>query len=407
MTEERQSIYSRLIDWFDSRVGFKKTMLRPIPEYGMNPIYWFGMFMALSFVMQGLTGLFQLLYYVPLPDQAYSSTTNIIKNVPLGQLVETFHLYNAYAMIFLAFLHLTRNYFGSVHKRPRELMWVVGVLLGLITLGFGLTGYLLPWTVVSKSATDVAVGMLGLLPTQLGSVAKFMVVGSGSDDSILRRFLFIHTVLLPTALLALLALKVYMYEIHGPAFVRAYGKGKARIFPWFPSTFDSSGVIQYALIFCSVYLALVLTVSALFPLVLPPEFTPQAAASYVAQPDWYFLWLYQILKFSFFEGSGIYYAVGGITVFMLLLLLLPFYDRGTERKLGSRPHFVTIGTIIVAELLTLTVWGYLTPGQEIPALGAIMTTGGVAVIITIASYLAYTRRKKLEAARVSSPPAAS
>ena len=117
--------------------------------------------MGIVFLVQGLAGVFMLLYYVPLPDQAYSSTVYVFKNVPLGQLIETLHLYGAYAMILLAFMHLMRNYFANVHKKPRELMWVAGMLLGFVLLGFGLTGYLLPWTVVSKSGTDVTIGMLG------------------------------------------------------------------------------------------------------------------------------------------------------------------------------------------------------------------------------------------------------
>ena len=386
----QETLYSRIVEWVDSRIGFTRTPLRPAPEYTLNPLYWLGAIAVISFVMQGLTGLFMLLYYVPLPDQAYSSTMYVFKQVPLGQLIETFHLYNAYAMILLAFTHLMRNYFANVHKRPRELMWVAGVLLGIVTLSFGLTGYLLPWTVVSKSATDVALGMHGLIPGQLGSIVGFFLSGTGGDAATLRRFFTIHTVLLPAALLVLLGFKLYMFEVHGAAYIPAYVKGHAKNLPWFPKIF------LYATMMGLVFIAFLLTVSAVFPLVLPPEFTPEAAASFVVQPDWYFLWLYQILKFSPFEGIGIYYAIGIVTVVAVLLLLLPFYDKGRERNPGSRPLFTTVGAILIAELLALTLWGYVTPGQVIPAAQAAAVIGGAAVIVSLASFFIFRRKRRLQ-----------
>jgi len=136
----------------------------------MNPLYWLGALTVIAFGIQVLTGLLMLIYYVPTTDQAYSSTLFIIKVVPLGWLLESVHLYGAYAMILLTFLHLFRGYFSSVQKKPREMMWVIGMLMGLTVMGFGLTGYLLPWTVVSKSATDVSIGMLSFLPAQIGPI---------------------------------------------------------------------------------------------------------------------------------------------------------------------------------------------------------------------------------------------
>ena len=383
-----KTIYSRIIEWIDSRIGFTKTILRPAPEHAMHPFYWIGGLAVIALMIQGLTGIFMLLYYVPSTDQAYSSTVYIMKSVPLGLFVETLHLYTAYAMILLAFAHMMRNFFASVHKMPRELMWLVGMVMGFVVLSFGLTGYLLPWTVVSKSATDVAIGMLNVLPTQIGNIVKFLAAGSGSDAAELDRFLAVHTVLLPVALLSLLAVKLYMFEVHGSPEPATGVKFQARDLPWFPNVF------LYLTMIGVVFVAVMLAVSALFPLVLPPEFSPQAAAAYVSQPDWYFLWMYQILKFAPMEGPGIYYALGGITLFMALLTLLPFYDRGIERNPASRPLFVTIGVIMVAELAALTIWGYLTPGQVIPSVQAAAVTGGVAVIVLLLSWIIFRIQRR-------------
>jgi quinol-cytochrome oxidoreductase complex cytochrome b subunit len=398
----KKTIYDKIVDWFDVRLGFAKTPLKPIPDFALNPIYWLGLLLALTFAMQGATGMFMLLYYVPTPAQAYLSTTYIINSVPLGQLVETLHLYTAYAMILLTFLHLARNYFGSAHKENRILMWLAGIILGVTVLSFGVTGYLLPWTVISKSATDVAVGFVNFFPAEIANLAKFVLVGSGSDASEITNFLHIHTVILPAVLLVFLALKIYMYEVHGPAYVSAFGKPKTgKIYPWFPKIF------LYAVILFSTYIAILVAVSALVPLVLPPAFSAETAGQYVVQPDWYLLWVYQILKIQVFEGPEAVYAIAAVAVFMALLFLLPFYDRSKRRVLSQRPVFVTIGAIIVVEFVTLTVWGYLTPGQIISNLQAVLVLGGTAVATVIVMWIIYRTRRATTADLTAPAPETS
>ncbi len=384
----KKTIYDKIVDWFDVRFGFAKTPLKPIPVFVLNPIYWLGLLLAVTFGLQAFTGIFQLLYYVPNPAGAYSSTMFIVNNVPLGNLVETMHLYTAYAMILLTFLHLMRNYFGSSHKERRELMWVAGIILMLVVLGFGFTGYLLPWTVISKSATDVAVGFANFIPGDLGNLARFLIAGNGSDEALLTRFVAIHTVILPGILIILLALKIYMYEVHGPSYVAAYGKAKpGGLLPWFPKIF------LYFTMLVSIYIAALVAVSALVPYVFPPEFNPAIAGNYVVQPDWYLLWVYQILKFQVFEGANAAYALAAVVVFLVLLLLLPLYDRSRRRDVSARPLFVTIGAIILAEFIALTVWGYLTPGQIIPDYQAVIVVGGLAAVVSLVSLLIFRWHK--------------
>jgi ubiquinol-cytochrome c reductase cytochrome b subunit len=386
---EKKTAYDRLVDWFDVRFGFAKTPLKPIPDFTLNPIYWLGLLLGLTFALQALTGIFMLLYYVPTPAEAYSSTMFVINQVPLGHLTETMHLYTAYAMILLTFLHLVRNYFGSAHKGHRDLMWLAGTALALIVVSFGVTGYLLPWTVISKSASDVAIGFINFLPTGLANLGKFIVAGTGSDASQLTTFLHVHTVFLPLALILFLALKVYMYEVHGPAYVPAFGKPKTgKYLRWFPKIF------LYAIILGSTYVAILLFASSLFPLNLPPAYSPATAGEYVVQPDWYLLWVYQILKIQAFEGGAAIYAFAGLAVFVVLLLLLPFYDRSRRKDLSQRPLFVTIGAILVFEFITLTIWGYLTPGQVIPDWQAIVVLGGVALVTAAALGAVYRFRRK-------------
>jgi quinol-cytochrome oxidoreductase complex cytochrome b subunit len=382
------SMESKIAQWVETRLGLKAKVLRPVPEYSLNPFYWLGALTVIAFALQAFTGLLMLIYYVPTTEHAYSSTVYIIKAVPLGWLIETVHLYGAYAMIFLAFLHMFRGYFVSVQKKPREMMWVIGMLMGLIVLGFGLTGYLLPWTVVSKSATDVSIGMLSFLPAQIGPVLTFLLTGTGSNAAVLSRFFDLHIVVLPAGLLILLVFKMYMFEVHGAA-EPSTGRKMSKEIPWFPNVF-----LYFAMI-GSVFVAVVLLASALFPLSLSAEFSAQAASGYVPQPEWYFLWLYQVLKFASFEGEGMYYALGGVTIILAIFVLLPIIDRGATRNAASRPLYTTIGLILMAELVTLTVWGYFTPGQVIPDLQALVVMVEVALVIAMMSALTYRMRSKM------------
>ena len=377
---------ARLAGWFDSRLGLSTPLFRPVPEYALNPFYWLGALAVVAFVIQGVTGLILMLYYIPSPAEAYSSTVYIFQNVSNGRFLETIHLYTAYAMIMLAFMHLMRGYFVSVHKKPREAMWVVGMLMGFVTLGFGFTGYLLPWTVISKSGTDVGVGMVSALPQPISSLLTFLIVGGGGDAAELLRFFDLHVVVLPAVLLILLAAKMYMLEAHGIAEPTGgvSNGNKPRLFPIFPD------VTVYLLELSFFFGAGMLLISAIFPLSLPPAYSAQAAQGYIPQPDWYFLWIYQVLKISVFEGSsGLAAALSAITVVFLALTFLPFIDRWKGREISRRPAYVTIGAVFVAEVLLLSYWGLVTPGAIIPAEQAALVIGGTALLVVAGSIVLY------------------
>ena len=370
----------RLAKWVSSRTGATYPLLRPVPEYSMNPFYWLGALSVVAFIIQGVTGIIMMLYYIPSPTAAYSTTQYIFKSVYFGQFLETIHLYTAYAMIMLVFMHMMRGYFVSVHKKPRELMWVTGMIMGFVTLGFGFTGYLLPWTVVSKAGTDVGVGMMAALPPPLANLAIFLTVGAGGDATELLRFYDLHAVVLPAALLGLLVVKMYMLETHGVAepVTGSLTERLKRTLPIFPD------VTVYLLELAAIFGVGMLLVSALFPIQLAPQYTPQAAAQIAAQPDWYFLWIYQILKISVFESAGIPVALTFVAAVLGAMTLLPFIDRGDTRRLIERPKFVILGAIFIAELIVLAVWGLYTPGQQITNLEAVEVLGGTAVLVTAA-----------------------
>lgn len=396
MTEKNESRLARLAGWLDDRLGLTYPLLRPVPRYAINPFYWLGALTVVAFVIQGITGMIMMLYYVPSPNDAFQTTQYIFQEVYYGRFLETVHLYTAYAMIILAFMHLMRGYFVSVHKKPREIMWLVGMVMGFVTLGFGFTGYLLPWTVVSKSATDVGIGMIDALPAQVSSFISFLIVGAGGDATELLRFYDLHVVVLPAVLLVLLTVKMYMLEKHGvsePVTGNPLRERVVKDLPIFPD------VTLYLLGLAAIFGSGMLLISAVFPLNLPPAYTPQLASQYTPQPDWYFLWIYQILKISIFEGAisigqlsvgGLPIALSLVTLIFVILFLVPFIDRSDTRRIRDRPIFITSGMIFVAELLVLAYWGLVTPGQIIPAEQAALVLGGVALLVAVASFGLYT-----------------
>jgi quinol-cytochrome oxidoreductase complex cytochrome b subunit len=376
---------TRLVQWFDTRLGLSHPLFRPVPQYAINPFYWLGALAVTAFVIQGITGVIMMLYYVPSPTQAYSSTKYIFNSVPYGRFLQTVHLYTAYAMIMLSFMHMMRGYFISVQKKPRELMWVVGMMMGFVTLGFGFTGYLLPWTVVSKSATDVGIGMINALPAGVSSFLSFLIVGTGADSTTLLRFYDLHIILLPAILLVLLAVKMYMLETHGISDpITGVSEKKRKLTPVFPDA------TVYVLELAALFGAGMLIISLLFPVNLPPQFTPELAATYTPQPDWYFLWIYQIIKISAFESAGLPVALSAVTAIFVVLIILPFIDRSEKKRFIERPVFISFGAIFVVELIALTYWGLVTPGQIISNEQAALVLGGIALAVVSGTFLLHS-----------------
>ncbi len=377
----------RFIKWLDSRLGLNYPVLRPVPQYSINPFYWIGALTVVAFVVQAVTGILLLIWYVPSTASAYASTAFVFSDVIYGRFLETVHLYGAYAMIFLAVMHMMRNYFVSSHKKPRELMWVVGMLMGLVTLGFGFTGYLLPYTVVGVDATNVGLGLLGPLPPMLQSLIKDLLgATNGLNTTEMVRLYDIHIVLLPAVLLLLLFGKMYMFESHGAAAPEVpLTEKQKKVIPFFPDA------TVYLLELSALFGAALLLIAAAFPYTLPPEYTLSNVLSAAPpQPDWYFLWMYQILKIQAFAGStGEPIALTLITLVFVALFVLPFIDRGGERRLASRPKWVLLGIIFIVEVAVLTYWGKVTPGQTISDESAAIILGGTALLVAVVFVAVY------------------
>ncbi len=380
----------KFVEWVDTRLGLANTILRPVPQYSLSPGYWLGSLAFVAFLVCGVTGILQLQHYVPTPDGAYDSVQYFGANVPYGSLIQSIHLYSAYSMIVLAFAHMMRGYFLSVQKKPRELMWIVGMLMGVSALGMGFTGYLLPWTVVSKSATDISIGLVNNMPDPIRGLLLYSLTGAGADSDLIIRFFALHTVIIPVVLFLLFAVKLHIFEVYGvtDSTAKAVGKSETPI-SWFPR------VAVYMFLLSAVVGAVVLTAAVVFPAVLPARFSYEAASQAVPIPEWYFLWAYQVLKLQMFEGqTGVRLALTLLGTIGVMFIFLPFIDRGSTKTPKERPVYVTLGAVAIVELFVLTIWASITPGVTIPSTQAVLVIGGTALITAgIISYT-YSRLRK-------------
>lgn len=208
---------SQIGNWLDERLGWRSVwdaiFLRQIPK--VNWLYTLGsatLFVALN---QLITGILLTIYYVPTPDHAYDSVVYITTQVPAGWLIRGLHHWGASAMIVLAALHMIRVILYGAYKYPREITWFSGVALLLVTLGFGFTGYLLPWDQKAFWATTVGTEIAGVAPI-IGQTALRILRGGPELSAVtLARFFGVHVWVLPATLTLLLLLHLYLVIRHG------------------------------------------------------------------------------------------------------------------------------------------------------------------------------------------------
>ena len=203
---------TRIGDWLDERVGWRGAwgaiFLRKIPK--VNWLYTLGSATLFVAVNQIVTGILLTIYYVPTPDQAYDSVQYITTQVSAGWFIRGLHHYGASAMVVLAVLHMIRVIFLGSYKFPREMTWLTGVGLLLVTIGFGFTGYLLPWDQKAYWATIVGTQIAGAAPGVGETILRIMRGGEELSAVTLARFFGVHVWVLPAALLLLLAIHMYL-----------------------------------------------------------------------------------------------------------------------------------------------------------------------------------------------------
>jgi quinol-cytochrome oxidoreductase complex cytochrome b subunit len=202
-----------VVGWVDSRTGaagFLTGMLyRKVPK-GTNWYYTLGSATLFAFIAQAITGVFLAMFYTPSPTQAPASITHINNEVFLGEFVHGMHKWGASVMMILIFVHMARTFFFGAYKYPRELNWVIGVLLLVLTLMMGLTGYLLPFDQRSFWATVVAVNINASGPIVGPYLADFLRAGAEFGPTTISRFYALHMLAIPGLIAALIGAHLYL-----------------------------------------------------------------------------------------------------------------------------------------------------------------------------------------------------
>jgi len=213
-------LFDKIYKWLDDRFKLRE-LLPPIVKHPAplnvvsNPVYCLGGTAFLCFLILVVTGIFLAMYYKPTPAEAYKSVEHIMTAVPMGSLVRSVHHWAANMMIAAVMLHMIRVYFMGAYKKPRELNWVVGISLLLITTTFGFSGYLLPWDQLAFWATKIGTGIAGSIPVMGEYISLILVGGTDIGAETLTRFFAIHVLILPAAIATLLILHFLMVRIQG------------------------------------------------------------------------------------------------------------------------------------------------------------------------------------------------
>ena len=203
---------TRFGNWFDDRIGWRgiwqTIFLRKIPK--VNWFFTLGSATLFVAMTQGITGILLTLYYVPTPDHAYDSVQYITTQVTAGWFIRGLHHWGASAMVVLVFLHMLRVIFYGAYKFPREVTWLTGVILLLVVIGFGFTGYLLPWDQKAYWATTVGTRIAATPPIIGDWILRILRGGETLSAVTLARFFGVHVWVLPTALISLVVFHLYL-----------------------------------------------------------------------------------------------------------------------------------------------------------------------------------------------------
>ena len=361
-------IRKRIVDWLDMRLGIRDIIEQNLTRYLLprNINIWFtlGAVLLALFALQFATGILLLVYYRPNPEGAFASVQRIMNDIPFGWLLRDLHAVGANLIVFILLLHMLSVLFMGSYKRPRELTWISGFLLFNLSLGLCLTGYLLPWSQLSFWATTVATDTVGVIPQVGNFLVLFLRGGPMVGGATLGRFFALHVMALPLLLGLLTGFHLFCVRRAGisrppfgseplpeppPGFHHEDHPGGIPFFPHYAC--KDVAVIAF---FLAVLIAGVFFAPGLF--IPPTAFEPADpfTTPLGIKPEWYFLWAYQTLKIFPSEILGLAVQAAAMT----LLAVLPFLDRGRERRPGRRPAFIAVFILGVAVFIGLSVWGH-------------------------------------------------
>src|SRR5512136_1584443 len=307
------------------------------------------------FVFQVCTGILLLLYYRPSAETAFESVQFIMTEVQFGWLIRSIHSWSANLMIGAAFVHMFSALFLRAFRRPRELTWVSGALLLFLSLAFGFSGYLLPWNKLAFFATKVGTDIAGVVPLVGPFLLRFLRGGDEVTGATLTRFFGFHVAILPATATVLLSIHLYLVQKHGmstPPSIDAESTPKMRFLPDFLLR-DLVGWLAAVTVLAAL--------AAIFPWELGEKADPFAPAPAGIKPEWYFVFMFQTLKYIPSRILGIDGEILGILFFGVLgflLVITPFLS--PERGAGRRSLLPIAGVAVLVYIIVLSALAYLT-----------------------------------------------
>jgi quinol-cytochrome oxidoreductase complex cytochrome b subunit len=342
----------KIKEWFKERfpIDYQKFIemnekifiKEPIPVHMKKWFFCMGATPLILFGLQVVTGILLVFYYVPSPEMAYESVRHITEDVRMGFWIRGIHRWGSNLMIISLLLHILRVFFTQSYQKPRELNWVVGVILFLLTLTFAFTGYSLVYNQLSYWATTVGTNMIKEVPFIGQWALEFLRGGEDVTANTLTRFYMLHVGLLPPMLIFFVFLHIVIIRIHGVSEPEGYPKGH---YAFYPHHF-------YKVIIATLFLLSVMsTLTVIYPPGLGEAANPAITPQHI-KPEWYFFPTYRFLKLVPLN-VGIYASA----VFLLLMTFWPFIEplisknKDIRRKLA---YSVGGSTLIIT--LVLTIW---------------------------------------------------
>jgi len=340
--------------WVEERLDLSTlrhlTLEKTVPKHRYTPLHLFGGVALFFFTVQIVTGILLLLYYKPTAGEAFKSVEFIVTQVPYGWLIRSIHSWSANLMILAIFIHMFAKYFLKAYRKPRELTWVSGFILLVLAMGFGFTGYLLPWNELAFFATGVGTESVAATPVIGHWLLLILRGGENVTGATLSRFFAIHVTVLPLVIIGILSIHLLLIQAQGMS--KPIGIKEKGEIPFVPNF-----MLRDLMMWLGALIVLV-GLATFFPWELGHAVDTFASAPAGIKPEWYFLSMYQTLKWMppFFIGiSGELIGITLISIAGALVLLVPFLDRKASREEKS-PWFTIIGVLAIIFLISITIY---------------------------------------------------
>ena len=347
-------------DWLDERLSISAlghmAAKKEVPLHRHSIWYYFGGMTLFLFTVQVVTGILLLLYYRPSSENAFESVQFIITEVQFGWLIRSIHSWSANLMIATLFIHLFSVFFLRAYRRPREITWVSGVVLLFIVICFGFSGYLLPWNKLAYFATKVGTEIAGVVPIVGRPVLRFLRGGDEVTGATLTRFFGFHVAVLPATATVFIGIHVLLVQLHGMSVPPTLKKENVRTMKFVPN-FLLRDLIGWILA-----IGVLAALAALFPWELGEKADPFAPAPAGIKPEWYFLFMFQTLKYvpaKIMGLDGEVLAIMAFNLVALLLFIVPFIDRSPDNP-RRRLVLNIIGVLALLYIVVMTIIGYVT-----------------------------------------------